>query len=304
MHIQSSSSSFYLNSQHSPLLHKPHYALLLSDALFGLAKSPLLVSNTYPHIHAWMTARPYPHTATGIVKKWKTGAGYGFITPHDGGRDIFVHKKVIDVAYLSPGDSVGYELKQWTQVVKGHRRRSRRRWVLPLRSQICRCWVTGIAGVEAQRYWQFYGFEQASAGSACGRVPPIGSQISLVSDAKMRYEGILYNIDTEANTITLKTARCLGTEGRKDPVIPPTSVVFRFITFRSHAVNEICLLDTRNVLADPAVISVNKRPGGESPNVGPTADTGNQLIRLRHRCEALEREQKHVKEILKAMHGL
>ena len=50
---------------------------------------------------------------TGTVKKWMDGKGFGFITPADGGEDVFVHvKQVSGGEDLSEGDQVTFD-KAW-----------------------------------------------------------------------------------------------------------------------------------------------------------------------------------------------
>ena len=53
--------------------------------------------------------------ATGTVKWFNAEKGYGFITPDDGGKDLFVHQSQIDVAGfrdLADGQKVEFEATQ------------------------------------------------------------------------------------------------------------------------------------------------------------------------------------------------
>jgi CspA family cold shock protein len=50
--------------------------------------------------------------ATGVVKWFNDSKGYGFITPDEGGKDLFVHHSAIlmeGFKTLSEGDRVEYE---------------------------------------------------------------------------------------------------------------------------------------------------------------------------------------------------
>jgi len=48
--------------------------------------------------------------STGIVKFFNESKGFGFITPDDGGKDLFVHITAIEQGELSDNDKVEYEV--------------------------------------------------------------------------------------------------------------------------------------------------------------------------------------------------
>lgn len=97
-------------------------------------------------------------------------------------------------------------------------------------------------------------------------IPYIGSKISLISNSEIRYEGILYTINTQESTIALQSVKTFGTEGRKMPEIPPSSEIYDFIIFRGQDIKDLTVLEGAQtlspMLADPAIESVNQRPAG------------------------------------------
>ncbi|HKJ21764.1 MAG TPA: cold-shock protein [Gammaproteobacteria bacterium] len=53
--------------------------------------------------------------STGTVKWFDAGKGFGFITPEDGGKDVFVHRSEIQgsgFVTLEDGQRVTFEVKQ------------------------------------------------------------------------------------------------------------------------------------------------------------------------------------------------
>jgi len=48
----------------------------------------------------------------GTVKFFNVGKGFGFITPDDGGKDVFVHINDLNGSSLNEGDKVSYEVEE------------------------------------------------------------------------------------------------------------------------------------------------------------------------------------------------
>lgn len=48
--------------------------------------------------------------ATGTVKFFNDSKGFGFITPDDGGKDLFVHVSSVQTGTLNDSDKVEYEV--------------------------------------------------------------------------------------------------------------------------------------------------------------------------------------------------
>jgi len=99
-----------------------------------------------------------------------------------------------------------------------------------------------------------------------GGTPYIGSKISLVSKAKIRYEGYLYTIDTEESTVTLAKVKSFGTENRKvTNKVPARNEIYEYIVFRGSDIDDL------HVAAGP---NENKQGQvGEDPAIVQTGNT-------------------------------
>ncbi|RCN28177.1 hypothetical protein ANCCAN_26084 [Ancylostoma caninum] len=106
------------------------------------------------------------------------------------------------------------------------------------------------------------------------QTPYIGSKISLISKLDIRYEGILYTVDTNDSTIALAKVRSFGTEDRPTPnPVEARDDVYEYIIFKANDIKDLIVCETPKVATlagglpyDPAIISVSARTGSATAN--------------------------------------
>lgn len=98
-------------------------------------------------------------------------------------------------------------------------------------------------------------------------MPEIGSKISLISKADIRYEGKLFTVDPNDCTIALSCVRSFGTEDRQAQFpVPPQSQIYEYILFRGSDIKDISIINSQQLPNDPAIVS------GMAPSTLPSSN--------------------------------
>ncbi|KAM4613817.1 protein LSM14 homolog B-like [Polymixia lowei] len=115
--------------------------------------------------------------------------------------------------------------------------------------------------------------------SAGGGTPYIGSKISLISKAQIRYEGILSSVDTDKSTVALAKVKSYGTEGRHtDRPVPTKDEIYEYIIFRGSDIKDITVSEPpklhHGLPHDPAIVqsSVGSSSAAYHPRWSPYRD--------------------------------
>uniref|UniRef100_A0A2H1WKT6 SFRICE_000817 n=1 Tax=Spodoptera frugiperda TaxID=7108 RepID=A0A2H1WKT6_SPOFR len=93
-------------------------------------------------------------------------------------------------------------------------------------------------------------------------MPELGSKISLISKADIRYEGRLFTVDPQECTIALASVRSFGTEDRETQYpVAPQSQVYDYILFRGSDIKDIRVLNNvPSIPNDPAIMQMSVPP--------------------------------------------
>ncbi|KAJ8919687.1 hypothetical protein NQ315_006215, partial [Exocentrus adspersus] len=120
-------------------------------------------------------------------------------------------------------------------------------------------------------------------------IPELGSKISLISKADIRYEGRLFTVDPQECTIALASVRSFGTEDRETQYhVPAQNQVYDYILFRGSDIKDIRVVNNvthphPQPLNDPAIMqlsvpaSLGGQPFQNHPVLGPMAPQMGQF---------------------------
>lgn len=88
----------------------------------------------------------------------------------------------------------------------------------------------------------------------------LGSKISLITNALVRYEGVLSEVDPTKKSMTLINVKSFGTEGRRQNVneIPAVDSEIPEVQFKVDQIKDFKIVSKPDItLLDPAIINVS-----------------------------------------------
>ncbi|XP_074110657.1 LSM14 family protein trailer hitch isoform X3 [Cotesia typhae] len=111
-------------------------------------------------------------------------------------------------------------------------------------------------------------------------MPELGSKISLISKADIRYEGRLFTVDPKECTIALANVRSFGTEDRDTQFpVAPQNQIYEYILFRGSDIKDIRVVNNVNTIPnDPAIVQMTVQPTMNQQSYQPQPGYGHPMM--------------------------
>ncbi|XP_034943631.1 protein LSM14 homolog A isoform X2 [Chelonus insularis] len=111
-------------------------------------------------------------------------------------------------------------------------------------------------------------------------MPELGSKISLISKADIRYEGRLFTVDPQECTIALANVRSFGTEERETQFpVAPQNQIYEYILFRGTDIKDIRVVNNVNTMPnDPAIVQMTVQPPMNQQSYAPQPGYGHPMM--------------------------
>lgn len=123
--------------------------------------------------------------------------------------------------------------------------------------------------------------------SSDASAPFLGALIWLVSNAQVRYEGILHEIDPHKQTVTLRNVTSKGTEDRQVAVFrPPSNEQYELIVFKGNDINDL------SVASPPPAVQQPQEPA-EDPAIVQAIRTKPPQPRQHNQQPQHQQQQQH-----------
>ncbi|XP_031830723.1 LSM14 family protein trailer hitch isoform X2 [Nomia melanderi] len=113
-----------------------------------------------------------------------------------------------------------------------------------------------------------------------GGMPELGSKISLISKADIRYEGRLFTVDPQECTIALANVRSFGTEDRETQLpVAPQNQVYEYILFRGSDIKDIRVVNNvSSIPNDPAIVQMTVQPSMNQQSYQPQPSYAHPMM--------------------------